>query len=157
MLGAMRFSLVDKVLELTDDRIIAVKAVTSAEEYLQDHFPSFPVLPGVFMLESLTQAARQLLVKRLGPAASRYVLAEVRAMKYGNFVAPGDTMRLDVSLASIDKDGVATCKAVATVLRPDNESDEEPPTCASGRLVMRPVRPSGPLRGRASSGGVRRH
>lgn len=153
----MKFSLVDKVLELTDDRIVAVKAVTSAEEYLQDHFPSFPVLPGVFMLESLTQAARQLLVKRIGPHASRYVLAEVRAMKYGNFVTPGDTMRLDVSLVGIDAGGVATCKAVATVLRPDADPEDDAPTCASGRLVLRPARPSVGRRGRGGSGGVRRH
>jgi 3-hydroxymyristoyl/3-hydroxydecanoyl-(acyl carrier protein) dehydratase len=62
-LPAMHFTLVDRFLELSDTSAIAVKNVTAAEEYLQDHFPGFPVLPGVFMVEALTQAARAVLEK----------------------------------------------------------------------------------------------
>ena len=71
----MRFRLIDQVLEQTDTRIIAVKNVTSAEEYLGDHFPTFPVLPGVFMLEALVQAGRRL----LGDDGRRFVLGGVKA------------------------------------------------------------------------------
>src|SRR5436853_5965564 len=53
----MKFNLLDKILELSDTRIVATKHVSLAEEYLADHFPSFPVLQGVLMLEALTQAA----------------------------------------------------------------------------------------------------
>ena len=53
----MRFSLIDRIVELEPGvRITAVKSLTMAEEYLADHFPHFPVMPGVLMLEALTQA-----------------------------------------------------------------------------------------------------
>jgi 3-hydroxymyristoyl/3-hydroxydecanoyl-(acyl carrier protein) dehydratase len=57
----MHFNLIDRVLERNETQIITLKHVSSAEEYLQDHFPSFPVLPGVMMLEAMTQAARSFL------------------------------------------------------------------------------------------------
>ena len=53
----MRFTLVDRILELqAGQEITAVKNLSLAEEYLADHFPLFPVLPGVLMLEAMTQA-----------------------------------------------------------------------------------------------------
>src|SRR5678809_98913 len=55
----MHFDLVDRVLELTPERIVTLKQVSMAEEYLQDHFATFPVLPGVMMLEAMVQAGRR--------------------------------------------------------------------------------------------------
>jgi hypothetical protein len=63
--------------------------VSLAEEYLADHFPTFPVLPGVMMLEAITQAAAWLLHRRSDFAKSMAVLKEARNVKYGTFVAPG--------------------------------------------------------------------
>ena len=60
----MKFQLIDAVKELTTERIVAAKHVTIAEEYLADHFPGFPVLPGVMILETMVQAARLLLERR---------------------------------------------------------------------------------------------
>ena len=57
----MLFDFVDDVLERDGRTIVTVKRVTAADEYLRDHFPTFPVLPGVLMLESMVQAARRLL------------------------------------------------------------------------------------------------
>jgi len=97
----MRFELVDKVVSRDPDRIETVKAVTSAEEYLGDHFPSFPVLPGVMMLESLVQAARVL----VGDAPDApWVLAEVRNVRYGNMVRPGEQLRVTVERTRTDGD-----------------------------------------------------
>ncbi|MCL4209923.1 MAG: hypothetical protein KJZ68_04625, partial [Phycisphaerales bacterium] len=73
----MKFVLIDHIVEQTADRIVAVKQVSLAEEYLQDHFPSFPVLPGVLMIEAMTQAARAMLAPRGNP---RLVLGEVKAL-----------------------------------------------------------------------------
>ena len=109
----MHFKLVDRFLELTDTQAVAVKNVTAAEEYLQDHFPGFPVLPGVFMVEALTQAARAVLEKRGMP---RMVLGEVKALRYGSFVRPGETLRVEVSLEKTKDDGSFVFKAQGTVL-----------------------------------------
>ena len=92
----MKFNLLDKIESLSDARIVATKHVSLAEEYLQDHFPTFPVLPGVMMLEALTQAAGWLLHHRTGFGKSVAVLKEARNVKYGTFVAPGAFLRVDV-------------------------------------------------------------
>jgi 3-hydroxyacyl-[acyl-carrier-protein] dehydratase len=110
----VKFNLIDKIESITDDRIVAVKYVSLAEEYLADHFPTFPVLPGVMMLEALTQAAGWLLHRRHDFARSMAVLKEAKNVKYGNFVAPGNFLRVDVELHKSTESG-ATFKAAGTV------------------------------------------
>ncbi len=95
----MKFELIDRVIEQGSDRIVALKNVSSAEEYLADHFPSFPVLPGVMMLETLVQAARLMLATHAKAAGNQpLVLAEVRNIRYGNMVRPGQSLRVEVTL-----------------------------------------------------------
>src|SRR5208282_2028845 len=74
----LKFNLLDKIERISDDRIVGIKNVSLAEEYLADHFPTYPVLPGVMMLEALTQAATWLLHRRSGFAKSIAVLKEAR-------------------------------------------------------------------------------
>jgi 3-hydroxyacyl-[acyl-carrier-protein] dehydratase len=97
----VRFELIDQVVERHPDRLVALKNVTCAEEYLADHFPGFPVLPGVMMLETLVQAARRLL-ELADPTMAPLVLAEVRNVRYGNMVRPGECLKVDVTLKSHD-------------------------------------------------------
>lgn len=111
----MKFNLIDKIEQLTDERIVAVKHVSLAEEYLGDHFPTFPVLPGVMMLEAATQAATWLLHRRTNFAKSIVVLKEAKNVKYGNFVAPGNFLRLEVELMKVLDTGGATFKVTGTV------------------------------------------
>ena len=106
----MKFNLIDKIESLTDERIVAVKYVSLAEEYLADHFPTFPVLPGVMMLEAMTQAAAWLLHHRSNFAKSMAVLKEARNVKYGTFVAPGQSLRVEIDLNKPTETG-ATFKA----------------------------------------------
>jgi 3-hydroxyacyl-[acyl-carrier-protein] dehydratase len=108
----MRFSLLDRVLDIEPGKsITAVKAVTLSEEYLADHFPRFPVLPGVFMLEALTQASAWTI--RLGEdfAHSIVVLRSARNVKYGDFVEPGNTLTVAIEVLSQDEN---TTKVKAT-------------------------------------------
>lgn len=140
----MHFSLVDRVIEVDPERIVAVKSVSAAEEYLQDHFPSFPVLPGVLMIESLVQAARALIEHRraeLGDVeAERYVLGTVRALKFGSFVRPGELLRVEVTLAGRDADGSFQFKGAGRRATLESPADDEAPATVSGRFSMRPVR-----------------
>ncbi len=132
----MHFNLVDRVLERSDDRIVTIKHVSSAEEYLQDHFPTFPVLPGVLMLESMVQAARAL-VEVDGPSATPQVLGRVRALKYGRFVRPGSTLKVEVTKRKSNPDGTLDFEGEVLVLEP---TGAEPATAASGKFTLRPVR-----------------
>ena len=132
---AMRFSLIDDVLEQDETRIVAVKNVSNAEEYLLDHFPTFPVLPGVMMLEVLVQAARAL----LGPDGRRHVLGKVSATKYASFVRPGETLRVEVELMKRAEDGQVQFKGVGLVVPPGTDPAEAT-TCVSSRFTMRPMR-----------------
>ena len=110
----MKFQLIDAVLERSEDRIVAIKNVTSAEEYLADHFPGFPVLPGVFMLEAMVQAARELLKDQ---SKVRLVLGNVRALRNGSFVRPGEALQVKVTREKIHEDGSFGMKGTALVGR----------------------------------------
>ncbi len=110
----MKFNLIDRIESLTENRIVAVKQVSLAEEYLADHFPTFPVLPGVMMLEAATQAAGWLLHVRRDFACSIAVLKEARNVKYGQFVAPGDQLRIEAELLKPTEAG-ATFKITGMV------------------------------------------
>lgn len=138
----MHFCLLDRIIERSDDRIVTIKQVTASEEYLQDHFPAFPVLPGVFMVESLVQAGRALLTHRPESAAQRMVLGGVRAVKYGSFVRPGETLRVEVTLAKANPDGTYDFKGEGTVVRAGagEEGGETPQVAVSGRFSLRPIR-----------------
>lgn len=110
----VKFNLIDRIEEVSDTRLVAVKFVSLAEEYLADHFPTFPVLPGVLMLEAITQAAGWLLHRSSGFAKSMAVLKEARNIKYGTFVAPGNALRIEVDLIEKTETG-GTFKAAASV------------------------------------------
>ena len=95
----MRFNLIDRIVEIVPGkRIHAVKNLTLGEEYLADHFPTFPVMPGVLMLEALVQAGAWLLRVTDDFTHSVIVLREAKGVKYGNFVQPGQQLNLTVEL-----------------------------------------------------------
>lgn len=123
----MRFCLLDRIVSLEPDvEITAVKSVSLAEEYLADHFPEFPVLPGVFMLEAATQAAVWLVRISENYAHSMIVLQEARSVKFTDFVTPGNSLRLTVE--QIKREGAQVH------FKFQGEVDGR--TCVGGRLSL---------------------
>ncbi|MDR1959535.1 MAG: beta-hydroxyacyl-ACP dehydratase [Planctomycetaceae bacterium] len=97
----MYFSLLDKIEELVPGKhIVATKSLSMAEEYLRDHFPNFPVMPGVLMLEALTQASAWLVRVSGDFSHSIVLLKEAKGVRYGRFVRPGQTLRIEASMIS---------------------------------------------------------
>jgi len=97
----MRFKLLDRIVDLKPGvSISAVKGLTLAEDYLADHFPLFPVLPGVFMLEAMAQASAWLIRATEDFQHSMVVLREARNVKYADFVAPGQVLSVQAEIIS---------------------------------------------------------
>lgn len=144
----MRFNLVDRVVEVElGRRIRAVKNLTLGEEYLADHFPTFPVMPGVLMLQTLVEAGAWLLRVSEDFRHSIIVLREAKNVKYGTFMEPGRQMLITAELVEQDErlatfkgkgevDGNATVSARLTLAR-YNLRDRNPAlTSTDERLVQ---------------------
>jgi 3-hydroxyacyl-[acyl-carrier-protein] dehydratase len=100
----MRFILIDKVVSLEPGKEIkTVKSVSLAEEYLADHFPAFPVLPGVLLLEGLIESASWLVRETENFAHSMILLEQARNVKYKSFLAPGAQIEYTVQAKTIEE------------------------------------------------------
>jgi len=123
----MKFSLLDRICAFEPDtQLTAVKNVTLSEEYLADHFPEFPVLPGVFMLEAATQASAWLVRLSEDFAHSIITLHEAKSLRFVDFVTPGKTLTIEVQQTKREEN-VVSLKFRGTV-------DER--LCVSGRLSV---------------------
>lgn len=117
----MKFVLIDKINSLkSGESIETVKNVSLAEEYLADHFPAFPVLPGVFLLEGLIESAQWLVREKQDFAKSMVLLKRTRNVKYKSFAAPGMQIQYTVTAKKIDDEtssftGVGVCGDEAVV------------------------------------------
>lgn len=95
----MRFALIDRIETLEAGKsITAVKNLSMAEEYLGDHFPGFPVMPGVLMLEAMVQASAWLMRYTEEFRFSTILLKEAKAAKFNSFVAPGQTLTVTAAV-----------------------------------------------------------
>lgn len=108
----MKFVLIDKVISFElGSNLTAVKNVSLAEEYLADHFPIFPVLPGVLLLEGLVESASWLVRKTQNFSNSMILLEQAKNVKYKSFAAPGMQIRYTVD-AKVIEDNVSSFKGV---------------------------------------------
>lgn len=158
----MFFSLIDRIESLEiGSNIVATKSLSLAEEYLQDHFPNFPVMPGVLMLEALTQASAWLVRATDDFAHSLVVLQEAKNVKYARFVQPGQTLRLTASITKQEGkyvtlktegtvEGITNLKSQLTLIR-YNLAENDPSMESTDkkmidelkqrfRLLYRPIR-----------------
>lgn len=109
------FLLIDRVIELEDMRVVAIKNVTMNEPHFTGHFPGQPVMPGVLIIEALAQTAGVLVLNRMENRDSKLVfLATIEQAKFRKPVIPGDQLRLEVKFLKL-KPSVAKIVGEATV------------------------------------------
>ena len=147
----MRFSLIDRIIELhPGEKITTSKCVALSEDYLEDHFPKFPVLPGVLMLEAMTESSAWLVRVSEDFAHSMVVLAEARNIKYADFVQPGRTLTIEAEILQQDQrqtklkvQGTLEGRVAVSarlVLERFNLADESPMWSDTDRSVIRQMR-----------------
>lgn len=110
------FLLIDKVIEIDRKHCVAVKNVTVNEPFFQGHFPQEPVMPGVLQVEAMAQAAGVLVLNFLeDPEKYSTYFLKIDNVKFRQKVVPGNTLLLNVSLATEIRRGCAVVKGYAFV------------------------------------------
>jgi beta-hydroxyacyl-ACP dehydratase FabZ len=109
------FLLVDRIVEMEPERIVGIKNVTGNEPFFQGHFPDFPVMPGVLIIEAMAQAAGVLVLQSMEDRANKLVLlVAVENARFRRPVVPGDSLRMEMKVIK-RKASVAKMAGVATV------------------------------------------
>jgi beta-hydroxyacyl-ACP dehydratase FabZ len=107
--------LVDRIEVLEEERIVGIKNVTVNEPFFMGHFPDFPVMPGVMILEAMAQVAGVLVLSQIPDRATKLVLlASVDGAKFRRPVRPGDQLRIEMKLLR-KKSSIAKMNGTATV------------------------------------------
>ena len=107
--------LVDSIVELEDERVVGIKNVTVNEPFFMGHFPDFPVMPGVLIVEAMAQVAGVLVLSQIPDRHQKVVLlASVEQAKFRKPVVPGDQLRIEMKVLR-RKATVAKMSGQATV------------------------------------------
>lgn len=110
------FLLVDRVLEIDDNRIVTVKNVSVNEPFFNGHFPGAPIMPGVLQVEAMAQSGCILMMKHKvdDPESSLIVFTGIRSAKFRRQVVPGDVLQMEVEVGAMRRN-FATMNGRATV------------------------------------------
>ena len=109
------FLLVDRIVEMEGDRIVGIKCITANEPQFMGHFPDFPVMPGVLIVEAMAQTAGILVLHDMPDRVNKLVLlVAIENARFRRPVVPGDTLRMEMKILK-KKASVAKMAGVATV------------------------------------------
>ena len=109
------FLLIDKVIELTDKRIVGIKNVTFNEWFFQGHFPNNPVMPGVLQIEALAQTGGILAINSMPQGEYDTYFLKIDNCKFKQKVFPGDTMILKMEMTAPIRRGICEMKGTVYV------------------------------------------
>ena len=109
------FLLIDKILEVEEGkRAVGIKNVTANEEFFNGHFPDFPVMPGVLIVEALAQVGAVAMLKKEENRGRLAFFAGIDNCRFKRQVKPGDTLRLEVEMTRV-RGVIGKGKGIATV------------------------------------------
>lgn len=109
------FLLVDRILELEEGkRAVGIKNVTANEDFFNGHFPNYPVMPGVLIVEALAQVSAVVMLTKEGNEGRLGLLVGIDKCRFKQQVKPGDQLRLDVEITRL-KGPIGKGKGIATV------------------------------------------
>jgi 3-hydroxymyristoyl/3-hydroxydecanoyl-(acyl carrier protein) dehydratases len=142
----LRFVLLDRITSIEQNKICAEKKLSMAEEYLADHFPGFPVMPGVLILESMIQTSAWLMRVNSDFAHSMVLFKEAKAVRYKGFVAPGQTLVIESTVHQNEGnvwtfkcegfiDGKSCCNARLSLIQ-FNLQDTNPGSAAEDEQIV---------------------
>jgi 3-hydroxyacyl-[acyl-carrier-protein] dehydratase len=93
------FLFVDEILEQTDEHIICTKTFSGEEDFFKGHYPGYPLVPGVYLLEAAMQCGAILLARKLAGAEGKMPVAtRINDVRFKRIVRPGETLRIEVGL-----------------------------------------------------------
>ena len=108
------FLFVDKVIDIKENGLIAIKNLTGNEYFFQGHFPDYPVMPGVIQIEAMAQAAALFVIYKYNLQNKPVYFMALDKVKFRNQVVPGDTFRIEVEVLRFGGK-VARCKGTGYV------------------------------------------
>jgi 3-hydroxyacyl-[acyl-carrier-protein] dehydratase len=135
--------LVDRIVEVADDRIVGLKNVSANEPFFQGHFPCYPVMPGVLIVETMAQVGAVLLLRSVEQRDNKLVLfTTIEQAKFRRPVVPGDQLRVEMQVlkrkatvckmsGKVTVDGKLVAEAVLMCQLADRPAPE-PPAPSSG-------------------------
>lgn len=133
------FLLIDRIIEIKrKERIVALKNVTINEPFFQGHFPNYPIMPGVLVVEAMAQAGAVLLLTEVEDRHGKLmVFTGIERARFRRPVVPGDQIRIEVSVLAFRRyackincealvEGKLACEAVLTCQLVDRPRDSAP-------------------------------